>query len=121
LTAYGRAFAENGEWFDMPDPEAVISIEGDGTVFAPRTLSRYSRFQIARFTEWGAPGDQYEYRISSAGFTQAEHQNIRAEHIQTFLKRTSNDKVPPTVNKLIDQWSSTGGAAVSVRRLVVLQ
>ncbi|MBZ0306703.1 MAG: hypothetical protein K8I82_11605, partial [Anaerolineae bacterium] len=61
LTAYGRAYAGQTAWPDMPDPEASLTIEADGTIDAPRAVSRYSRFQLARFCDWGAPGDPFEY------------------------------------------------------------
>lgn len=122
LTAYGRAYAGMADYPDVPDPETLLTVEADGTVIAPRTLSRYSRFQLARFTEWGALGDGYEYHLSPNGFQQASRQGIKAEHITTFLKRTTQENVPPNIFKLIEKWSQSGGnASVSVRRMVVLE
>lgn len=119
LTAYGRAFAEQGNWPEVADPESSLTIEADGTIRAPRALSRYSRFQLARFSDWGAPGDPYEYRLSANGLTRANQQSIKLEHIRTFLKRMG--QVPKSVTDMLDQWEHKGSVTVTLSRRIVLE
>ena len=121
LTAYGRAFAGIIDFPDVADGAAKIEVESDGVIHAPRNLSRYDRFQLARFTDWGMPGEPYEYFLTHDSLQRAEQQGIRADHILTFLKRTTQNNVPDVLSDWLDQWSETGGAEVSISRLVVLE
>lgn len=119
LTAYGRAFAGQSAWPEVADPETTLTLEADGTIRAPRAMSRYSRFQLARFADWGEPGDPYHYQLSGAGFTRAHQQGIKAEHIRTFLKRMG--QVPKSVSEMLDQWERKGSITVSLARRIVLE
>jgi hypothetical protein len=121
LTAYGRAFAEMTDFPDRPDPAALLIVEDSGVIQAPRSLSRYDRFQLARFTDWGLPGDPYDYALTPDSLARADAQGIKAEHIRTFLNRTSQNKVPKSVLGMLEQWEKTGGAQVVLSHLDVLE
>ena len=60
-------------------------------------------------------------RISAEGLAQATQQNIKAEQLQAFLKRATNNAVPKSVTQLIDTWSQAGAQSASLSRLVVLR
>lgn len=122
LTAYGRAHVGHMRWPERPDPESLLQVDAAGEVRVPRASNRYNRFQLARFTAWDqARGDSFYYQIGTTGFTQAEQQGIKSEHILTFLKRTTSDNVPNAVEQMITQWAKTGGANVSISQMTVLQ
>lgn len=121
LTAYGRGYAGIAPYPDRPNPDAALSLEADGTLYAPRHLSTYDRFQVARFADWGAPGDSYTYHLSAESLQRAQEQGIKAEHILTFLKRATKENIPQAVVQLLGQWKDTGGAAVVLSRYVVLE
>ncbi len=120
LTAYGRAYAGHTPWPDMPDPEASLTIEADGTVNVPRAVSRYSRFQLARFCDWGAPGDPFEYALNGSGLARANQQGIKMEHIRTFLKRML-PQIPKSVMDMLDQWERKSGSTLTLSRRIVLE
>src|SRR5262249_25040232 len=96
LTAYGRAFGGIAEWPAQPAEAVPFTIQADGLCEVPRNVSRYDRFQLARFTEWGKAGEPYQYRITSTGLAQASRQSIQANNILPFLKRGTGDQVPGT-------------------------
>jgi hypothetical protein len=121
LTAYGRAYADIAPWPDVTDPETVITIHENGMVQAPRAMSRYNRFQLARFSDWALPGDIYEYTISTASLARAAEQGIKAEHIRLFLRRTSGNQVPQSVEQMLDKWEQGGAAAAVITRRVLLE
>ncbi|MBN1565501.1 MAG: helicase-associated domain-containing protein [Anaerolineae bacterium] len=121
LTIYGRALAGETEWPDLQEDRPNVTIENDGTIRAPRTLSRYERFQLARITEWGAAGDPYVYRVTTAGLQQAAEQEIGADAIRAFLRRVSGDGVPQSIQQIIERWGSVGGAEAWLTRAVILR
>ncbi len=122
LTLYGRALVGGVEWPDPDEEHPPAVIEDDGTIRAPRMLSRYERFQLARITEWGAPGDPYTYRLTGAGLRRAAQQDLPLGAIQAFLRRiTGRDKLPPLVLEQIDRWAQTSSAEIWMERGVILR
>ena len=121
LTAYGRAFTGVAEWPIASNETETFAIAADGTCEVPRSVSRYDRFQLARFTEWTKASDPYQYKISAAGLAQATRQNIQASNIQTFLKRGTGDKVPEAVINLVETWSQAGSDAAVISQMTVLR
>jgi hypothetical protein len=120
LTAYGRAYAELAEFPERPDVAEHILIDAEGLVQAPRTISRYDRFQLARFTLWGPAGDPFEYLLSADSLTRAAAHGIQAEHIKTFLKRTA-ENIPDPITTMLDQWGKTGGAEAVISQKTILE
>src|SRR5258708_2258419 len=121
LTAYGRAFSGIIDWPSPAGDGAPFSVKADGLCEIPRNTSRYDRFQLARFTEWIAAGDPYQYRISTAGLAQAAQQNIQAGNILTFLKRGTGDHVPDTIFNLIETWGQAGNESAVISQMTVLR
>ncbi len=121
LTPYGRALVSGADWPDRPEERPPLALRPDGTALAPRTLSRYERFQLARITEWGPAGDPYQYQLSAAGLRRAAEQGVPLDAIRAFLRRTSGDNVPDAVYRLLDGWEKAGGADVWLERAVVLR
>ncbi len=122
LNAYGRAFVADGEWPSRPDQATPITLADDGTAEASRRLSRYDRFQLARFTEWLSAGETYRYRFSPRGLRRAAIQGITVAHIRVFLARALGESpLPGGVAAMLDRWSQTADADASIERLLVLR
>jgi hypothetical protein len=121
LTAYGRAFVGVSEWPNGVQEQELFTISPDGLCEVSRTVSRYNRFQLARFTEWVKAGDPYQYRISAAGLARANEQNIEVEKILTFLSRATGDQVPGPVINLIEMWGQGGTESAVISQMMVLR
>ncbi|MBN2305463.1 MAG: helicase-associated domain-containing protein [Anaerolineae bacterium] len=121
LTAYGRAFGNETEWPDPPEDPDHPAIQPDGTIHAPRTLSRYERFQLARIAEWHAAGPPYEYAITAAALERAAQQDIPVSAIRAFLQRISGADLPESVRRMLDQWEQGGAAAALITSAVILR
>ncbi len=120
LTAYGRAFIGDTPWPTPADPPDKITVESDGTLHVSRKIERLERFQIARFTTWGAAGDPYTYRLDARGVEQAREQGIHIEHIVSFMERVLGE-MPRQVRQLLENWRTGPSATVSLERLMVLR
>ncbi|MEP7287038.1 MAG: helicase-associated domain-containing protein [Chloroflexota bacterium] len=121
LTAYGRAFTDMIDWPEGTPDTTPFTIQDDGLCEVPRAISRYDRFQLARFSEWIKAGDPYQYRLSTMGLAQAAQQNIQADKILTFLKRSTNDQVPETVFTLIETWGQASAGVAMIEQMMVLR
>lgn len=122
LTVYGRALVGAAEWPDPDEDRPPITLDDDGTLYAPRMASRYERFQLARITEWEAPGDPYVYRLTIAGLRRAAEQGLPLDAIHAFLRRTTGrDTLPHAVHELLARWEKAAGAELWMTRAVVLR
>ena len=122
LTAYGRALLGELAWPDPREERPHLHIEPDGTLHAPRTMSRYERFQVARIATWEKPGDPYIYRLTANSLQRAAEQGLQTDAIRAFLRRLSGqDTLPGSVQKLLERWQRTGGADVWMTRAIVLR
>jgi hypothetical protein len=121
LTAYGRAFVGVSDWPNGTQEQEYFTIAPDGLCEVTRTVSRYNRFQLARFTEWVKAGDPYQYRISAAGLARANEQKIEVEKILTFLSRATGDQVPGPVINLIEMWGQAGTESAVISQMTVLR
>ncbi len=122
LTAYGRAFLDMIPWPTPPETEEKVIVEEDGRLLVSRRVPRIDRFQVARFTTWGAPDDPYTYMLDGPGIAQAEKQGINTGHISAFLSRMLDDApLPRKVAQLLDTWKGGPTATVSLEQLLVLR
>ncbi|RPI91826.1 MAG: hypothetical protein EHM39_14190, partial [Chloroflexi bacterium] len=121
LTVYGRALVGAADWPDPPENRVNLTAQGDGTMLAPRMLSRYERFQLARITEWGEAGDPYTYRLNSAGLQRALEQGIQADAIRAFLRRASGEDLPRSLALVLERWSGTSGADIWIAQETILR
>ncbi len=121
LTVYGRALCGTGDWPDPAEDRPSLDTAPDGTIHAPRTLSRYERFQLARITEWTAAGDPYTYRLTPSSLERAAAQGIQADAVQAFLRRTSGGTLPESVVQMLSQWERTGSADLWITHAVILR
>ncbi|MCB9451202.1 MAG: hypothetical protein H6672_07165 [Anaerolineaceae bacterium] len=122
LTAYGRAFLGQIPWPQPPEQDDKIIVQPDGTLLVSRKASRVDRFQVARFTSWGAASDPYPYKLDGEGIQRAAEQGINTGHIANFLSRVLEDKpIPPAIAGLLENWRGGPSAVVSLEQLAVLR
>ncbi len=121
LTVYGRALCGETEWPDPPEDRPSATIQPDGTILVPRTVSRYERFQLARITEWRAAGDPYVYALTAAGLAQAAQQGLQPAAIRAFVRRMGGGTLPEAVERMLDQWDQAGQAGAWMSRAVILR
>ncbi len=121
LSIYGRAFCGETDWPDPAEDRAPIVIQPDGVVTAPRTVSRYERFQLARITEWRVSTPPYTYALTAAGLRRGARQGIAGDAVQAFLRRASHSDLPAPVLQMIERWEKTGKAEIWLSRAVILR
>ncbi len=127
LTAYGRAFIDPAQQWPAPaETDERLTVQSDGTLLASRRVSRLERFQLARFTSWGAPatlkGGAYAYRIDTPGIQRADVQGINTGQIASFIQRaTENAPLPQTITKLLENWRGGSSVTVTLERLLVMR
>jgi hypothetical protein len=122
LTAYGRAFLEHDDWPQPDEPAAPIDIHHDGALLASRHVSRFERFQLARFAHCEKAGDPYHYRIDADSIRRAAAQDITAQHIHSFIARHLQGKpMPLPIVKLLRNWQAGALASVTLESMLVLR
>ena len=122
LTAYGRAFLEHSEWPQPDEPNARIDVRGDGALLTSRRVSRFERFQLARFAQCEKAGDPYHYRIGADSIQRAAAQDITTQHIHSFIARHLEGKpMPLPVVKLLRNWQAGAHSSVTLESMLVLR
>lgn len=122
LNAYGRALLELIPWPQRREDPEPIQVQPDGVLIATRRSSRLDRFQVARFTTWGAGAAPYYYKLDPEGIQRAASQGITTQHIGAFLQgQLKGAPLPSVIKRLLDTWESGASAQVSVERLLVLR
>ena len=122
LTAFGRAWINRIAWPEVRDPEGDFTIHPDAKIEVSRAISRFDRFQIARFTTWENAGDVFAYRLTAASVQKAAEQGIEVQHIRSFLQRLNNGQaVPQTIEESLARWQGNSNLpAVRIEQLMVL-
>lgn len=120
LTAWGKGFLglSAGPGEELPPHPARIT--PDGRVTLPREASLFDRFQLARIAEWRASRPEYVYEITPEALRQAFGTRIRAEMVEKFLERISQESVPAAAVARIRAWAERYGQ-VRLRRTVILE
>ena len=122
LTAYGRAFLEHNEWPQPSEPNARIDLRGDGALLVSRRVSRFERFQLARFAHCEKAGDPYHYRIDADSIQRAAAQDITTQHIHSFIARHLEGKpMPLPIVKLLRNWQAGALTSVTLEPMLVLR
>lgn len=111
-TAAGRAFAQVKSFPYPPGPtEARIRVNADATISVPVATDRFTRFQVARLTDWEpvAPGETvYWYRLTPRSLTRAGEAGIALPRALTFLASRSGQPLPEPVKKAVESWEEKG-------------
>ncbi len=121
LTTYGRAFLGHGQWPDRVPPIANIDIEADGTLLVPRRVGQLTRFQLARFCEWGPADDPFPYRLTAASLKAAQEKGITLEQIRSYLLRAlQSEALPALLLPLFSQEVERNVAEASLEERIIL-
>lgn len=122
LTAYGRAFLQMADWPQPNEPFHPIEISPDGRLLASRRVSRFDRFQLARFTRWRQSGDPYVYELDAQSIQQADAQGISPQHIHAFISRQLEDKpLPSSIARLLRNWQGGPKTSISFESCIILR
>ena len=122
LTAYGRAFFGISAWPAPHEPSASIEARADGALLVSRRVSRFERFQLARFAQCTESSDPYVYRIDAAAIQRASAQGITVQQIHAFLARhLDGDGLPLPLLKLLRNWHGGAKASVTLETMMVLR
>jgi len=122
LTAYGRAFLENGDWPQMSEQPTPFGARDDGALLVSRRVNRFERFQLARFARCLLAADPYIYIINGESIERAEAQGISRQQIQTFItKQLSGSPLPLPIIKLLRDWGTGARTSVSLETHIVLR
>ena len=86
-------------------------------------VSRFDRFQLARFSTWVEAGDPYIYKLDVQGIQRANMQGITTEHIAAFLQRNlGHIAIPAPIQKLLDNWQGPSAAGeVTIEQVLVIR
>lgn len=123
ITPRGRAWLAGQESAPptVPPQAAPALIRDDFTVTLPLAGTLYERYQLERFAEWQSQDAQAAtYRITAESIWRSQNAGIKPEQIAQFLKRISQDRVAPAVQRALQDWGGRFGR-VMMRRAVVLR
>jgi hypothetical protein len=108
LTPEGYAFL-TGQ-IDELEPvrkPALLRVDHNFYVQAPKQASLYDRFQLARFAELERYGEQRTiYKITPATVRRALQNGVTSDQITAFLARVTNNQTPLKVVETIRAWGS---------------
>lgn len=123
VTPRGREWLSGQEPAPPPAPPqvALAVIRDDFTVTLPLAGTLYARYQLERFAEWQAQDAQSAtYRITAESIWRGQNAGIKPEQIAQFLRRISQERVAPAVQRALQDWGRRFGR-VLIRRAVVLR
>lgn len=108
LTPEGYAFlagqVDNNEPASKP---ALLRVDHNFYVQAPKQASLYDRFQLARFAQLDRYGEQRTiYKITPATVHRALQNGVTSDQITAFLARVTNNQTPLKVVETIRAWGS---------------
>lgn len=111
-TPAGRTFAQ-AKSFPYPAGPAKVRIRvyADATVVIPAAVDRFTRFQVARLTDWEplAAGETiYRYRLTPRSLDRSKRAGIPLERSLTFLASRSGRPLPDSVKKAVESWQEHG-------------
>lgn len=123
-TPVGRTFLEVKS-FPYPAGPAMarIRVYADATIVVPAAVSRMTRFQIARLTEWEPQKTRettYRYRLTPHSLERAKQSGITLSRTLAFLASKSGHPLPESVKKAVESWGQRG-TEVRLREIKVLQ
>jgi hypothetical protein len=89
-----------------------LNVSSQGRIVIPRLLSRASRYQIARFCEWGEEKpNEYNYRITPTSLQSAIEHGLKINQLLSLLARNATAEIPPAFIKALKRWELKGTEA----------
>jgi hypothetical protein len=98
-----------------------LVVRDDFTVRVSPDANLYTRFQLARFTDFlGRETNHINYRISPSSLARAQGQGISPDQVMAFLQRVSGDPIPAKILGGLQTWHKRRGS-IRLERGVVLR
>lgn len=123
-TPVGRTFIQVKS-FPYPAGPAMarIRVYADATIVVPAAVSRMTRYQIARMSEWEPVKTRetsYRYRLTPRSLERAQQSGITLSQTLAFLASKSGHPLPEPVKRAVESWDQHG-TEVRLREIKVLQ
>jgi hypothetical protein len=101
--------------------KAVATVDEELVVRISTENSLYERYQMERFCEWrGQDKGEARYQITEDSLWHSHDAAIRIEQILGFMRRITQNRVPPLAQRTLQAWGGRFGRA-TLERMVVLQ
>ncbi len=98
-----------------------LTILRNGQITCPRKISRATRYQLARFSEWLGINDKgYQYQLTADSLQNAVRQGLQIEQLLTLLTRHTSSNLPKSLVTSLQRWGKSG-TQVLLKRVVILQ
>ena len=115
------AFKIINEKVKVKGEDGKLVARSNGQIAVPRLAPRAVRYQIARFCEWDASGeDEYRYVITPSSLKKAGEQGLKVEHLLMLLAKYASGGIPPVLVKALKRWEVNGTEA-RVQSQVILR
>lgn len=121
FNAYGHAFVHDSAFPKPAEVSEKVGLAADGRITVTRKVSRFERYQIARFTTWLTAGQTYEYHIDAESLQRAQQQRLTVELIGNLLTKLTGTALPDPIANLLAVWSKGERASVTLEQLIVLR
>ncbi len=123
-TPAGRTYARTGAWPQSPVPVRVsIQVNADATIAVPAAVDRFTRFFVARMTDWeplAGAGATFRYRVTPRSLERLRESDTEPDQAMAFLASRNGRPLPRSFRDAVSAWARTG-AQVQLGRLTVLQ
>lgn len=113
-------FTQNKPW-EIVEEQKPLAINDNGLITAFRSSNRADRFLAARLGQWEMTRnpDLYRYRICANSLEQAQEQGFTANHAISFLQRTTEQSLPESIHKALQNWANEGVSAQLTKMTVI--
>ena len=113
-------FTQNKPW-EIVEEQKPLAINDNGLITAFRSSNRADRFLAARLGQWEMTRnpDLYRYRICANSLEQAQEQGFTANHAISFLQRATEQGLPESIHKALQNWANEGVSAQLTKMTVV--
>ena len=111
---------QNEPW-EIVEEQKPLAINDNGLITAFRSSNRADRFLAARLGKWEMTRnpDLYRYRICANSLQQAKEQGFTASHAISFLQRATEQSLPDSILKALQNWANEGIAAQLTKITVI--
>ena len=105
-------FMNNRPW-SINDTEKFLAINNKGLITAFCSSNSADRYLASRLGTWEKTRDKniYRYRICANKLSTAIDQGFSANQICSFLQRSTNQQIPHTIIKAIQEWANNNTSA----------
>ncbi len=93
----------------LDEENEPVRVNSHGQILVPRRAPRAVRYQVARFTTWLPPQNNFlQYQISPQALDRASQQGLKPAQLINLLRKHANAPLPPNLFQLLKRWESHG-------------